>query len=89
MLNIEIVSYPIMSMCTTYVRASNVSFGMPDRPQINVGFLTVASVMGMNCPITDPTNVQMRSALLMADIFQGRDRRTRRYMQFLRQVQSA
>jgi 5-methyltetrahydrofolate--homocysteine methyltransferase len=65
--------------------ASNISFGMPDRPAVSAGFLTVASVLGMNMPITDPTQVQLRSALLMADVFLGYDRRSRRYMQFLRQ----
>ena len=65
--------------------ASNVSFGMPDRVAVNAGFLTAACVLGMNMPITDPTQAQLRSALLMADVFLGHDRRTRRYMQFLRQ----
>lgn len=67
--------------------ASNISFGMPDRPSLNASFLTAASVLGMNAPITDPTNPPLRSALLVADIFLGRDRRTRRYMQYLRQAQ--
>lgn len=67
--------------------ASNVSFGMPDRPGLNARFLTVASVSGMNVPISDPTQVQIRSALLTADVLLGRDRRTRRYMQYLRQTQ--
>jgi 5-methyltetrahydrofolate--homocysteine methyltransferase len=64
--------------------ASNVSFGMPDRPSLNASFLTAACVMGMNIPITDPTNIQLRAAVLTADVFLGRDRRTRRYMQFFR-----
>jgi 5-methyltetrahydrofolate--homocysteine methyltransferase len=67
--------------------ASNVSFGMPERGALNARFLTVASVLGMNVPITDPTHFELRSALLMADVFLGRDRRTRRYMQHLRQAQ--
>jgi 5-methyltetrahydrofolate--homocysteine methyltransferase len=64
--------------------ASNVSFGMPDRPNLNASFLTAACVLGMNIPITDPTNNQLRSAVLAADVFLGRDRRTRRYMQSFR-----
>jgi 5-methyltetrahydrofolate--homocysteine methyltransferase len=60
--------------------ASNVSFGMPARPGVNARFLTVASVLGMNVPITDPTQAQLPSALLMAGAFLGRDRRTRCYM---------
>ena len=64
---------------------SNVSFGMPDRPIINASFLSAATILGMNLPITDPTNGQLRAGLLIADIFLGRDRRTRRFMQYVRQ----
>ncbi len=67
--------------------ASNVSFGMPERATINAGFLTAAAVLGMNVPITDPTNVSLRTALLLADLFLGRDKRTRRFMQHVRQIQ--
>jgi hypothetical protein len=62
---------------------------MPDRPGLNAQFLTAASVLGMNMPITDPTQTLLRSALLVAYVFLGRDRRTRRYMRFLRQAQPA
>jgi 5-methyltetrahydrofolate--homocysteine methyltransferase len=68
---------------------SNVSFGMPDRSALNAQFLAVAAVLGLNIPITDPTQALLRSSLLVADVFLGRDRRTRRYMQFLRQAQPA
>jgi 5-methyltetrahydrofolate--homocysteine methyltransferase len=65
---------------------SNVSFGMPDRPSLNASFLTAVCILGMNIPITDPTNTQLRAAVLTADIFLGRDRRIRRYMQHFRRV---
>ena len=68
--------------------ASNVSFGMPERASINASFLTAAAVLGMNVPITDPTNPSLRAALLLADVFLGRDKRTRRYMQYIRQTQT-
>jgi 5-methyltetrahydrofolate--homocysteine methyltransferase len=64
---------------------SNVSFGMPDRPAINAAFLTAAAILGMNLPITDPTNIQLRATLLVADIFLGHDRRTKHFMQHMRQ----
>jgi 5-methyltetrahydrofolate--homocysteine methyltransferase len=67
--------------------ASNVSFGMPDRDTINASFLTTACVLGMNIPITDPTNKQILSATHLADIFRGCDRKKRRYMAFIRQNQ--
>jgi len=64
--------------------ASNVSFGMPARSVLNANFLAVAAVLGMNVPVTDPTRPEVRFALLSADIFLGRDRRSRRYMRYYR-----
>jgi len=64
--------------------ASNVSFGMPARWMLNASFLTAASLLGMNVPITDPTKPELQFALRAADVFLGRDRKSRRYMQFYR-----
>jgi 5-methyltetrahydrofolate--homocysteine methyltransferase len=64
--------------------ASNVSFGMPERSIINAHFLSVAFKLGMNMPITDPTNPQLRLALLLGNIFLGRDTNTRTYMRYYR-----
>jgi 5-methyltetrahydrofolate--homocysteine methyltransferase len=68
--------------------ASNVSFGMPARPVINAHFLSVAFTLGMNLPITDSTNPQLRFALLSGNIFLGRDRRTRAFMRYYRKAKS-
>ena len=64
--------------------ASNISFGMPARTIINAHFLAVASALGMNMPITDPTNPQLRFGLLSGNIFLGRDRKTRDFMRYYR-----
>jgi cobalamin-dependent methionine synthase I len=69
--------------------ASNVSFGMPARPTLNASFLAVASYLGMNLPITDPTDSDLRFALLSATIFLGRDKRTRTYVRWYRATRSA
>ncbi len=64
--------------------ASNVSFGMPARAMLNASFIAVAAVLGMNVPITDITYPELRFALLAADVFLGRDKRTRRFVRHLR-----
>ena len=69
--------------------ASNVSFGMPARPALNASFLAVASYLGMNLPITDPTDPNLRFALLSATILLGRDKRARAYMRWYRATRSA
>jgi 5-methyltetrahydrofolate--homocysteine methyltransferase len=64
--------------------ASNVSYGMPARSALSASFLAVAAFLGMNMPITDPTDTDLRFALLSAAVFLGRDKRTRGYMRAYR-----
>ena len=68
--------------------ASNVSFGMPARPVLNAHFLTVARFLGMNLPITDPTDAGLRFALLSGTLFLGRDRRSKAYMRAYRRMRA-
>ena len=65
--------------------ASNVSFGLPLRPQINVGFLFMALAAGVNCPIVDP--IKMRETVVVANLLTGRDRRSAKFLAYYRQVQ--
>ena len=53
--------------------ASNISFGMPDRPAIDASFLTFAIQAGMNLAITNPLHERVRKAVLAADLMLGRD----------------
>lgn len=67
---------------------SNVSFGMPARSIINAHFLCAAITLGMNLPITDPTDPQIRLALHSGNVFLGRDQRVRTYMHYYRSTRS-
>ena len=53
--------------------ASNVSFGLPDRKYINAAFLAMAIQAGVTCPITNPLVLEVRNAVLAADLCSGRD----------------
>jgi 5-methyltetrahydrofolate--homocysteine methyltransferase len=53
--------------------ASNVSFGMPGRHEIDAAFLTLAIGAGMNAAITNPLRRPIRKAVLAADMLLGRD----------------
>ena len=55
------------------IGASNVSFGLPDRPFINCIFLAMAVMKGLTCPITDPTNWRIRETLLLTDLMLAKD----------------
>lgn len=53
--------------------ASNISFGLPDRPTLNATFLAMAIQAGMCCAITNPLEEHIRKAILAADLMMGHD----------------
>ena len=53
--------------------ASNVSFGLPDRPTLNAAFLAMAIASGMNCAITNALEPEIRKILLASDVMMGND----------------
>ncbi len=61
---------------------SNVSFGLPDREALNLAFLALAIMNGVNCPIVDVAKV--RTTVLAVDLLLGRDRYARRYIEHWR-----
>jgi len=52
---------------------SNISFGLPERAAINAGFLAMAVLSGLTCPIVDPTGWEMQKALLVSNMLLGKD----------------
>ncbi|MFN0153572.1 MAG: methyltetrahydrofolate cobalamin methyltransferase [Gaiella sp.] len=53
--------------------ASNVSFGLPNRPGLNAAFLPMAIASGMTSAITSPLHEEMRQAVWAADVLMGND----------------
>jgi 5-methyltetrahydrofolate--homocysteine methyltransferase len=66
--------------------ASNVSFGMPDRPTINMAFLAMTMGIGATCAITDP--LKMSGVIRATDLLLGRDEYGMRYIKSYRQTQA-
>lgn len=66
--------------------ASNVSFGLPDRPTVNMAFLALAMGAGATCAITDP--LKLTSFIRATDLLLGRDEYGMRYIRYYRQVQA-
>ena len=62
--------------------ASNVSFGLPDRPVVNSAFLSLAMQMGATCSITDP--IKLGSTIRAADLLLGKDGFAMRYLKYFR-----
>jgi 5-methyltetrahydrofolate--homocysteine methyltransferase len=53
--------------------ASNVSFGLPDRPALNAAFMAMAMTQGLTAAITNPLEPAVKTAILGADLLLGRD----------------
>ena len=59
--------------CNTVCGASNISFGLPNRPKLNATFLPMAIAAGMPCAITNPLEEEIKMAILAADVMMGND----------------
>ncbi len=64
------------------LRASNVSFGLPDRHSVNSAFLALAIQEGATCSITDP--IKLGSAIKATDLLLGKDANSMRYLKYFR-----
>jgi len=59
--------------CNVSCGASNISFGMPGRQEIDTAFLSMAVLAGMNTAITNPMHRSVRKAMLATDVLLGKD----------------
>ena len=60
--------------------ASNVSFGLPDRPTVNAAFLPVAMYAGLTSAITNPLIPEVRRGVLASDLLLGHDEYAMRWI---------
>lgn len=66
--------------------ASNVSFGLPARPQLNAAFLAMAAAAGMTSAITNPLVREVRIAVRAADALLGRDAYGLEWIRYFREA---
>ena len=64
----------------TVMGTSNVSFGLPARPRINSAFLTMAFACGMDAPIVNPMDEDIKKAFTNARLLLGYDEGARNYI---------
>ena len=69
--------------------ASNVSFGLPDRPSLNATFMAMAMMAGMNVAITNPLEPAVHTAIVAADLFLGHDAHAGRWIKDFRKREQA
>jgi 5-methyltetrahydrofolate--homocysteine methyltransferase len=68
--------------------ASNISFGLPDRPALNGAFLAMAIASGMACAITNPIETEIKKMILAADVFMGHDENCAEWLTYVRGIQA-
>jgi len=57
----------------TVCGASNVSFGLPGRPVLNITFLAMAIAAGLTSAITNPLDESIRQTILACDVMMAHD----------------
>ncbi len=70
--------------CPVVLGASNISFGMPERPVINAAFLCLAIEAGLGAAIVNPLEPGLVLAVRAADFLVGKDRMGRAYLKHYR-----
>ncbi len=66
----------------TSLGVSNVSFGLPSRPDVNAAFYTMAMQNGLNCAIINPHSVEMMKAWHCFNALSGYDESFADYIEF-------
>jgi 5-methyltetrahydrofolate--homocysteine methyltransferase len=66
--------------------ASNVSFGLPERPTLNAAFMALAIHAGATCAITDPA--KLAGTIRAVDLLLGRDEYSMEYIRWFRKSQA-
>jgi len=74
--------------CNTVCGASNISFGLPNRRQVDSVFVPMAIGAGMTCAITNPIHKEVRNAVYAADMLMGHDESCMRYLSAMRDAET-
>jgi 5-methyltetrahydrofolate--homocysteine methyltransferase len=59
--------------CNTCCGASNVTFGLPNRPALNGAYLAMAIAAGLPCAITNPIETEVKQGIMAANLLMGYD----------------
>ena len=75
--------------CRTCLGVSNISFGLPARPQLNATFYTLALEAGLSAGIVNPLSVEMMTAFHAFRALTARDRQCAAWVSFAPGLQPA
>ena len=64
----------------TALGVSNVSFGLPNRALLNRSFLLMAMENGLNLPIINPNDIEMKNTIMAFNVLKNRDKNAEYYI---------
>lgn len=70
----------------TSLGVSNISFGLPDRPNVNAYFLSMALEKGLNCAIMNPNSTEMMQSYFTFRALKGFDKGCVDYIDFASKI---
>ena len=70
----------------TILGVSNISFGLPERENITVSFLTQALMAGLDCPIVNPCRPAVRKTLAAYKVLNGLDEGAEGYIRLCEEI---
>lgn len=73
----------------TTTGASNVAFGLPDRPTINTAYLPLMISRGLTSAITNPLEEHLRKIILASDVLMGHDPNAMSWIRSFREERKA
>ncbi len=73
----------------TLLGVSNISFGMPERENITVSFLTQALAAGLDCPIVNINQPAIRKAVAAFQVLSGADPGGEKYIRLCEEIPAA
>lgn len=80
---LETIRYCREKGFATVVGLSNISFGLPERIQINSAFLTMAIQAGLTMAIANPSQQQLMAAAFASDLLLHKSESAERYISFV------
>ena len=79
---LETIRYCRQNGFATVVGLSNISFGLPERIQMNTAFLTMAIQAGLTMAIANPSQQQLMAAAFASDLLLHKEGAAERYIAF-------
>jgi len=81
---LEVIRYCRENQIASVCGISNISYGMPNRSQLNAAFMTIAAGSGLHMAFMNPSQKAVSDAVITADLFAAKEEAVSRYFEKIR-----